>query len=876
MRPGRWLVVFTLVLVVGVLAPLPPSPASETDPGVLSEDFEVVKAAPGDRLGSVPPGETVRARLIMDPAFPLPRALPGLEIVGVGSGSIEVVGEIDRVRGSLGSNGVVAVERIYDPIELTVTEGLAPMLIDAVHAEGHDGAGARVAIIDIGFVGYDALLGSELPSSVVARSFRSDGDIYAGTVHGTAVAEIVHDVAPAAELYLINFDGENLGPVVDYLIAQKIDVVNTSIGWTVGPFDGTSPVSLQVRRAVNRGITWVTSAGNSAETHWGGTFTDADSDGWHDFDTGAIEVDWFWIAPRSWFRVDQTWANDQADYDLCLFDWFYGALRDLVCSSAFQSPGDRPIESILWFNSSYSWYRFGFASRLWSGRSTHLDVFINGPVDDIQYSTSSHSILVPGDAAAAITVGAVPWISTTIASYSSRGPTADGRIKPDFVAPTRVSTATYGPRDFGGTSSSSPHVAGLAALYVAADPSWGPAYIRDALTTEALPLGTRGKDNTYGWGLARAGDLPRSPRFDLGANTSVGLGDPFAHTLAIDDPDSVGWTASIDYGEAGQSPVVVSLSEPVLELRHHYETEDVFRVTVEVTDAEGYSGKDWMRVTVGPPLCEGQTPTHLGTPGSDTMLGSPGDDVIILLGGDDIVHARGGDDLICAGEGNDVVYGEIGDDVIYGGDGRDRLSGGSGVDWVSGGEGNDVIRLGARDDTGYGDAGNDVINGGGGVDHIDGGDDNDVIWDSFGADVDLYGGPGNDKFVVGRGEANTYTGGHGSDRVDYRAMTDGVNVSLTRGTGIRAVVDTYVGIEQLRGSSFDDVIVGDGGANVLIGSSGDDEIYGRGGDDTLVGDNGDDLLDGGSGANDRLIGGPGTADRCINGSYIDRSCELFV
>ncbi len=62
----------------------------------------------------------------------------------------------------------------------------------------------KVCILDLGFQGYNALLGTELPSSVRTRSFRADGDLYA-TAHGTACAEIVHDMAPDAELWLINF-----------------------------------------------------------------------------------------------------------------------------------------------------------------------------------------------------------------------------------------------------------------------------------------------------------------------------------------------------------------------------------------------------------------------------------------------------------------------------------------------------------------------------------------------------------------------------------------------------------------------------------------------------------------------------------------------
>ena len=62
--------------------------------------------------------------------------------------------------------------------------------------------------MDFGFEGYEDLLGTELPEKVTVKSFRGDGDITGGgEIHGTGCAEIVHDVAPDAELYLVNYDG---------------------------------------------------------------------------------------------------------------------------------------------------------------------------------------------------------------------------------------------------------------------------------------------------------------------------------------------------------------------------------------------------------------------------------------------------------------------------------------------------------------------------------------------------------------------------------------------------------------------------------------------------------------------------------------------
>ena len=237
--------------------------------------------------------------------------------------------------------------------------------------------------------------------------------------------------------------------------------------------------------------------------------------------------------------------------------------------------------------------------------------------------------------------------------------------------------------------------------------------------------------------------------------------------------------------------------------------------------------------------------------------------------------ATAGDDVVVGTDGADVIETGLGNDTVCGLGGDDTIKTGAGIDWVDGGDGDDLIRVGARDDTAYGGAGADVINGGGGADYIDGGGDDDVIWDSFGADVDVYGGAGNDLFVVGRGDPNHFDGGDGADRVDYRAMTSGVTINLASRTTVRVVEDTFTSIEQARGSRYDDVITGTSGANVLVGDSGDDTIYGMGGDDNLVGDKGDDILYGGYGR-DRLVGGDyaeTTGDFCLQGENIHTSCE---
>ena len=128
----------------------------------------------------------------------------------------------------------------------------------------------------------------------------------------------------------------------------------------------------------------------------------------------------------------------------------------------------------------------------------------------------------------------------------------------------------------------------------------------------------------------------------------------------------------------------------------------------------------------------------------------------------------------------------------------------------------------------------------------------------LGDDDTLYGYGGNDKLEGGEGE-DTLDGGAGNDTAVYDASTDGVTVNLATGaaSGGHAEGDTFVSIENLRGSNYADILTGDALDNALRGRSGNDTLTGGAGADSLYGGNGDDTLIGGAGA-DILRGG---ADR---------------
>jgi len=116
------------------------------------------------------------------------------------------------------------------------------------------------------------------------------------------------------------------------------------------------------------------------------------------------------------------------------------------------------------------------------------------------------TLLVPADADSAIAVGAADTVGV-VTDWSSRGPTYDGRIKPDVLAPGQLTASLYWQNPFGpavgtGTSAATPLVAGAAALILQQHPDWSPIRVRDALRATASHASD--PDNNHGWGLIDA------------------------------------------------------------------------------------------------------------------------------------------------------------------------------------------------------------------------------------------------------------------------------------------------------------------------------------------------------------------------------------
>ena len=318
----------------------------------------------------------------------------------------------------------------------------------------------------------------------------------------------------------------------------------------------------------------------------------------------------------------------------------------------------------------------------------------------------------------------------------------------------------------------------------------------------------------------------------------------------------------------------------------------------------------------------------------EKVVGSEHDDVIVGDHDGNVIDGWIGDDRIWGGDGTDTLYGDLGIDRLYGGGGLDHLYGGSstdylrgegGIDFLDGEDGDDFLYGGGDQDFLYGSRGVDTNYGGEGRDLVDysgryssgavtvnletgrgfGGFAEGDLYDGIesvvgsrwgdtitgdgganylggeeGVDV-LSGGVGDDELQGGAG-ADQLDGGPDNDTAVYIYSSAGVRVDLSRGGGQwgDADGDKFVRVENVTGSRFSDVLIGDRGDNVLSGysrSSGGalagDELRGNEGNDRLFGGWYNDTIWGGAGAD--YIDGGGGDDCFIYSSVSDSTPSAF-
>jgi hypothetical protein len=379
---------------------------------------------------------------------------------------------------------------------------LARLGADRWPQAGHEGKGVKVAVLDCGFRGYREHLGKALPARVTVKTFRADGNFEGhDTQHGILCAEVVHAVAPQAELILANWESDRPDTflaAVRWARDQGARVLTCSVispNWSDG--EGNGPVHAELTRLLrDGGLLFFACAGNTAQRHWQGRFQDAGK-GFHEWRPGEVDNP---VTPWSSERVSlELSAPDGSEYEQVVQDAETG---DEVAKSV---KGAAPGSAVVRFRPED-----GKRYRLRVRRLSGADSFhVVGLAAGLGMTAAGGSIPFPGDGSEVITVGAVDEHGKR-QSYSACGPNSR-RPKPDLVAPVPWVPLCRS-RSFGGTSAAAPQAAGLAAL------SWGKnqdqtaEQVRSALSTTARDLGPRGHDWETGFGMV---NLPEAAGVQL-------------------------------------------------------------------------------------------------------------------------------------------------------------------------------------------------------------------------------------------------------------------------------------------------------------------------------------------------------------------------
>jgi len=172
-----------------------------------------------------------------------------------------------------------------------------------------------------------------------------------------------------------------------------------------------------------------------------------------------------WDDWGTWNTTTLKYSGASQDYDLYMWYWTGTAWSFVDDSLNTQNGTQWPVEAIGYWFANWSTY-WGVAIRNYkTTRNCVLELFTygNSSANPCEFNVPDGSLTIPADSPYAITVGATDAVTDAYEKYSSRGPTHDGRIKPDFAAPSHVRCPARptAPRAFPGRRPRPPHMAAV-------------------------------------------------------------------------------------------------------------------------------------------------------------------------------------------------------------------------------------------------------------------------------------------------------------------------------------------------------------------------------------------------------------------------------
>jgi Ca2+-binding RTX toxin-like protein len=468
-----------------------------------------------------------------------------------------------------------------------VGEELGKINADAWHAAGITGDGVSVGIIDTFGGGYwsDAQAAGEVPAPAGTFCRREGGscDPWIGGDHGVSVAEVLHEMAPGADIYLAagasalaTYSRSDVQAAVDYFAGNGVSIISHSATAEFdGPGDGTGPLADVVDDAVANGMNWFNSAGNNSgdEDHlgsyWRGAWKDDNQDGWLEFGD-YIALVFYSCGLVNGVRWSDWGEAGATDYDVYIFDTaddLFLPERAEAIGSDRQSGGAPPLEHVesqlpLCITEEdkedIDYLQIKLVDEGAAAQGDILEFMVNSP--GLLPSTNPYSAAGPYSDTASpggLSVGAIdPPGGVQAGYYSAWGPTNDERIKPDLVAAAGMFTFTEqnnpdGDGRFHGTSAATPAAAGAAALVLDSGLASSPAQVRSYLLSEAVvDRGPGGADNTYGYGELILPSPPEPvPTLEI---TSPAAGSTVSGTVTI-SAQSTGTVTGVEFLVDGAS-----------------------------------------------------------------------------------------------------------------------------------------------------------------------------------------------------------------------------------------------------------------------------------------------------------------------------------
>ncbi len=452
------------------------------------------------------------------------------------------------------------------------SEGVTQSGLDPYHALGADGSLTILAVIDVGFQGWAALQTSgDWPPASRLRRFEVSGSTvtdcdlgscstFEASRHGAANVEIAYDSAPGATFLV--YKTQTVGEWYTALLHASdaalngvgvADVISTSLSAPLdGIGDGSScpPIwpapcgtiaeAATIARA--RGSLVVNAAGNARIEHWGGLYTPSSGAAFiHTWSGTNTQVNYIgngagsaYCIPNGFLLTAELFWDDWTapvdhDYDLYLVEYTGSGWIARTWSIQDQNggAGQTPQEYIAWTAStnyagvcSATAGIYGFYVRRWPA-DTIRNLQFFGPYD-MNFRVTARSMRFPADSPAVVAAGALDVANpSTQEYYSGEGPqlSPGGGLgsptdpKIDLMSFAQVSTASYGAGGFAGTSASTPHAAGVAAVLTQlrndkpVERGSQPEGVQRALELAAADgdndLGAAGHDTVYGYGRLR-------------------------------------------------------------------------------------------------------------------------------------------------------------------------------------------------------------------------------------------------------------------------------------------------------------------------------------------------------------------------------------